>query len=340
MKRILAIGIILLFIGMSISSSTGFNVVEQSNTISNGKTLYVGGSGPGNYTKIQDAIDNASDGDTVFVYNGYYREDVVINKVITLMGEDNHRPWINSDSIGVTIIVDNVVVCGFYLEDCGYYGIYMNYSNNNKIYNNIIVMGGQGIAIYNSDGNEIYSNIIYFGGICLKYSNLNEIHNNSVSLGDVGIQLTKSNNNKICYNEIFDHKEHQSPSELDFGIIINESNFTNIVCNNFHNNDVDIYCINSNENNIVKNVFLSCGIYLYVSYFNIFNYNNLDTTNPYVSFYYIRPNIIFSNNWNHNYWGGLRHLPRPIIGIRGPFHLIPWINFDWYPAKEPFDIEV
>jgi len=36
----------------------------------NGNTLYVGGSGPNNYTKIQDAIDNASNGDTVFVYSG------------------------------------------------------------------------------------------------------------------------------------------------------------------------------------------------------------------------------------------------------------------------------
>ena len=29
-------------------------------------TLYVGGSELGNYSKIQDAIDNANDGDTVY----------------------------------------------------------------------------------------------------------------------------------------------------------------------------------------------------------------------------------------------------------------------------------
>ena len=32
-----------------------------------GKTLYVGGSGPSNYTQIQDAVDSASNGDTAFV---------------------------------------------------------------------------------------------------------------------------------------------------------------------------------------------------------------------------------------------------------------------------------
>ncbi len=41
---------------------------------SNRNILYVGGTGPNNYTRIQDAIDNASDGDTIFVYSGIYYE--------------------------------------------------------------------------------------------------------------------------------------------------------------------------------------------------------------------------------------------------------------------------
>ena len=40
-------------------------------------TYYVGGSGGGNYSSIQDAIDDASDGDTVFVYNGIYNENII-----------------------------------------------------------------------------------------------------------------------------------------------------------------------------------------------------------------------------------------------------------------------
>ena len=38
-------------------------------SIFEGNTLYVGGLGPNNYTIIQEAIDNASDGDTIFVYD-------------------------------------------------------------------------------------------------------------------------------------------------------------------------------------------------------------------------------------------------------------------------------
>ena len=66
-RKWLAVGIILLFIGTAIIPSSGQNI-EKSSSASRGNWLYVGGSGPGNYTKIQDAIDNASDGDTLFVY--------------------------------------------------------------------------------------------------------------------------------------------------------------------------------------------------------------------------------------------------------------------------------
>ncbi len=117
MKRILAIGVILLFIGMSLSSSTGFNVVEQSNTTSsNGKTLYVGGSGPGNYSKIQDAIDNASYWDTVFVYNGTYYENIEVYKSINLVGENNNKTIIDGSDGGpvVKLSFDKVNISGYY----------------------------------------------------------------------------------------------------------------------------------------------------------------------------------------------------------------------------------
>jgi hypothetical protein len=48
--------------------------------------LYVDGSGLGNYTKIQDAIDDSSDEDTLFVYDDLspYYENLIIDKQIHL----------------------------------------------------------------------------------------------------------------------------------------------------------------------------------------------------------------------------------------------------------------
>jgi len=78
-----------------------------------GKTLYVGGSGAGNYTRIQDAIDNASDGDTVFVYSRRYIENIVIEKSLSLIGiseefgsgNDSGKPVIDGNFSDIVISV-------------------------------------------------------------------------------------------------------------------------------------------------------------------------------------------------------------------------------------------
>ena len=74
-NRILTLGILFLLVFSTIIPiSFGYNVkvsdaIEQPSTLSRGKTLYVGGSGGDNYTRIQDAIDNASDWYPVFEYD-------------------------------------------------------------------------------------------------------------------------------------------------------------------------------------------------------------------------------------------------------------------------------
>jgi len=108
------------------------------------KILYVGGDGPNNYTKIQDAIGDAKDGFTIFVYSGIYYENVVIDKRINLIGE-NKRATIIDGSGGesvVKITVDGVNIKEFTVQN-GKKGIKMY--NNCKIENNIIYGGSYGI---------------------------------------------------------------------------------------------------------------------------------------------------------------------------------------------------
>ena len=71
---------------------------------SSGSTLYVGGTGGGNYSTIQAAVNAANPGDTVFVFddNAPYFEHITINKTINLIGEDRNTTIINgsySDTI-------------------------------------------------------------------------------------------------------------------------------------------------------------------------------------------------------------------------------------------------
>ena len=90
-RKGLVLGIIVLFVGASTIPAIGEMLISQENKTSfnnfnsSANTLYVGGDGPGNYTSIQDAIDNATDGDTVFVYKGLYFEHIVVDKSISLL---------------------------------------------------------------------------------------------------------------------------------------------------------------------------------------------------------------------------------------------------------------
>ena len=71
-----------------------------------GVTRFVGGSGPGNYTSIQDAINDSSDGDIVFVYTGTYYESLIVDKAIHLLRENKYSTVIvNEDVKTIWILV-------------------------------------------------------------------------------------------------------------------------------------------------------------------------------------------------------------------------------------------
>jgi len=65
-KKGLVLGIIILFVGAIVLPSTGSTVMIKSSLSTSEGNIFYGGSGPNNYTSIQDAIDNASDGLLVF----------------------------------------------------------------------------------------------------------------------------------------------------------------------------------------------------------------------------------------------------------------------------------
>ncbi len=346
MKRILAVGIILVFIGMIISSSTGFNALEQSNIpASNGKTLYVGGSGPNNYTKIQDAIDNASDGDTVFVYSGIYNESLLVDVSIVLKGENKNTTIIelNFGNYIINVSADEVTISGFSLINYGMFfsefGILIN-SDYNCINENIISTTGFDINL-NGKWNNVSNNIFYhldlpYPGLCsviCKKSN-NIIHNNEIK-GPcvVGIMCSSSSYDKITGNNF---------NRTGFGIYLINSTNCEISKNKIVNGSVYGIALieNSSDNYIFRNDIRNnqeYGIFLYYSFSNRIEENN---------FIKNKPNAFFKNSrfnsWDRNYWNRPRILPKLIRGeIKGLFIFCwAWTNIDWRPALKPYNIEV
>jgi PKD repeat protein len=161
----LIIIIFFLFIGLCFISSSGVILGNKPSMINNSEAvLYVGGVEPGNYSTIQSAIDDASDGDTVFVYDesSPYYENVRVHKRINLIGENKNTTFINSIESPcpvVNIVSDNVIVSGFTTSG-GYVGIGI-YGNNNVIRRNKIVFNRYGIETgTDANNNVITDNII------------------------------------------------------------------------------------------------------------------------------------------------------------------------------------
>ena len=187
-------------------------------------TLYVGGGGLGNYTTIQEAIDDANPGDTIFVYNGTYLEHVTVSETVTLVGEGTDSTTISGQGLHDVVLVtaDWVNITGFTLTGSGstvYHagvtlervdncriegnnlsgnsgsGIYLNFSEFNVIVGNSITSNhGNGIHVASSPNNRIIDNVISDNsgyGIAIPGGNNVDLINNTVrGSGRIGITTT------------------------------------------------------------------------------------------------------------------------------------------------------
>jgi len=240
-------------------------------------TIYV----PTDYPTIQEAINHANSGDTIFVYNGIYYEHVVIDESISLVGEDRDSTIIDGGGTGIVISVtaDNVNANGFTIQNSGPTdsdsGIYVVSSGNN-ISHNTITNNKNGIYLYYSSNNVISDNNAYSNyndGIYLYYSNDNTVSHNNASSNNNGIHLYYSSSNAVYDN-------------------------------NASNNDCGIYLHYSNDNTVSHNNASSnndYGIYLYYSSNNAISDNNASNNNDGIYLYYSsNNNMIYHNNFINN----------------------------------------
>jgi hypothetical protein len=126
-KKAFVYGLLLLFFTANVTSALNVNPANSPQPIPRGNWFYVGGMGPGNYTRIQDAIDNASDGDSIKVYPGiYYENQIIINKALQIHGAEWATTIIDGSdallaSVGLVRIISNgdVTFQGFTVRNAG-----------------------------------------------------------------------------------------------------------------------------------------------------------------------------------------------------------------------------
>ena len=225
-RKWFAVGIILLFLGTCLIPAIAHDIKKPLPAL-RGIWLYVGGSGPGNYSKIQDAVDNASDGDTVFVYDdpAPYYEMVGISKSIHLIGEDKKTTVIDGrhQVVAVSLLADNITFTGFTVQNATLFlshGMYVC-GNDNIISDNIFLQNEiSDIYLLHSTNNTIRENTFTYSmiGVYLIESNDTTITRNIITKNyEFGIALVNSKRNIISQNNIMDNEHHDAFFTRDLG---------------------------------------------------------------------------------------------------------------------------
>ena len=275
------------------------------------------GWGYDHFNNIQDGIDAVNESGTVYVFNGTYYENVVVNKTIDLIGEDKNTTIVDGGESGDVVYVsaDTVNITGFTIKNSGhgYYpnppyfdsGIHID-SDNCTVFRNVITdNNGYGISLNHSSytkiigGNIIINNQI--GEINLSYSNNNTIKNNIIKNSDLGGRwgLFNSYDNLINHNTVINSSLELC---LSSGNNISDNTFTHSNIGLFYNSNYNIIYYNE------INASLWDGIYLCSSSNNTIVNNNIKNCidDGISSTYYCIPyvnsnnNTIYHNNFINN----------------------------------------
>ena len=287
--------VVFLFILLLLLFGIGHNVV--------GQTLVVQNDGGGNYASIQKAINAADPKDTVYVLSGTYHEIIVVNKTITLLGEEKNTTILEGNTTGfyaVFIQVSDVIISGFTIQNStvGVYvaenegvsnitimdniisnnrgGIYLgNLSSDNSIFENVITKNdSEGIRLYGSINNSIYENMIdghqSYGIVLWDSSYDNMIYRNIFVNNKNGIGLRRWSDNNIV-------SENNVTNNQNSGIVISYSYYNNLTGNIIIDNSNGISINDASENFISANYFSNNhrSIYLLDSTDNLVDEDNV-----------------------------------------------------------------
>ena len=219
---------------------------------------------PDQYSTIQAAIDHADYGDTVFVRSGIYHEHVVINKTVSLVGEDDDTVIIDGSFVGIVVVIthDGVSISNFTIEASGTSwniggppygaGVYASNVTNCTIVGNRFIQDAVGIQLeFGADGNVIANNTITdvslgFGTFDASW---NTFRGNNVTSNDRGLGLNVNSDYNLLSDNIV------IASEWVFAL--HECHCNNITSNYVANGQIGIYLPASSGNRVYHNTIVN-----------------------------------------------------------------------------------
>jgi len=303
------------------------------------------------FDNIQDGIDAIAEGGTVYVYDGLYYENIVINKSLNLIGQNRDNTIIDGGEIDDVVYIDanwvnmsnfivrnsnitnydiGILVFGksnCHIKNCTVFnnnaGIKLSSSNSNIIENCICYDNqGYGIQIGSSDFNTIINCLNYNNnyGISITFSEYNTISNTTCrNNNDRGISLASSSNNNNIKNCYLGYNDYS-------GIRFFESSYNTVTNCTIQNNNHGVRTASSDNNIIYHNNFISNNI-------NAEDSNNNIWDNGYPS----------GGNYWDDYTGvdNYNGINQDIPGGDGigdtPYNIPGGSNQDLYPSINPYE---
>jgi parallel beta-helix repeat protein len=205
----------------------------------------------GRHPTIQEAINNASSGDLIYVHKGTYYEDIVINKSVSLVGEDRDLTIIYGIQTQYVVYTVQVMASGAMVKDLTVRKNIVNTygsgiivaSVGNAIIHTRIEKSFYGLMISSSNNNVVSDNIISnnTNGLTLSVSRNNAFSDNIISNNDMGIDLQSSNDNIFSGNALYSNA---------VGINLYLSGDNNIFCHNNFNNTLQLSSDSTNSTNV------------------------------------------------------------------------------------------
>ena len=195
---------------------------------------------PDDFPTINQAIQNAIDGDTVLVRQGMYNEIVVIDKAITLRGEDADSTIINGDKAGTVIQIqrDNVTVTGLTI-------MYSQIHNKPHTYftHDFPADPPNGAIGGASLGGLTKNSVFFYRGTDWRLAgiHLNNVHDCSI----VGNKITDCGEGIWLYNAVNNNISGNLFDRNDYGLQVQVSSNNLVVGNTFQNGGGGIWFWNT-----------------------------------------------------------------------------------------------
>jgi parallel beta-helix repeat protein len=220
MQKNILLSIFFSFIVISKLCSIGIAPPVIQPVTANPATIYV----PDTYDTIQKAVDAANPYDTIIVRTGIYRENIFINKTLTLVGENRNTTKIDGGSLGnvIHIRASNVAIINFTIQNSGYdpfikeySGIFLFRAVHTTIRDNILKDNDVGVHLRQGSNNTLLiDNVIMnnkASGIRLAdNNNFNYVVGNTLNNNSIGVEVHTSSFNTFYHNNFILNKAYQA----------------------------------------------------------------------------------------------------------------------------------